>query len=187
MAPPVLGRRICVYGPSGSGKTTLGRLLAGRLGLPFVELDAIFHSRPDWKDLSTGEFRDAVRGRLADLEATGWVFDGNYHAVKDLILPKADSVVWLRLPWLVVYPRLVKRTMVRMFTGELLWGVNRESFRLAFLDTDSILLWGIRNWRPGLARTGRAFEEIPNTARVFTIRSPRQLRAFIRRLESGGA
>ncbi|MBR1588385.1 MAG: AAA family ATPase, partial [Kiritimatiellae bacterium] len=28
-----------IYGPPGSGKTTLGKLLAGRFGVPFEDLD----------------------------------------------------------------------------------------------------------------------------------------------------
>ena len=34
-----------------------------------------------------------------------------------------------------------------MATNEVLWGVNRESFRKGFLSRESILLWGITNWR----------------------------------------
>ena len=37
-----LGRRIAVVGPMCSGKSTLAALLAERLGMPFVELDALF-------------------------------------------------------------------------------------------------------------------------------------------------
>jgi hypothetical protein len=40
-------------------KSTTGRLLAANLGVPFVELGAIFH-QPDWADLPTPEFRHQV-------------------------------------------------------------------------------------------------------------------------------
>lgn len=184
MDPSLLGRRICIYGPSGSGKTTVGRLLGRRLGIPFVELDAIFHSRPYWNDLSNEEFRARVTARLRDLDETGWVFDGNYSEVRELILPRADSVVWLRLPWRTVYPRLFRRTISRMVRRELLWGVNRESFRLSFFSGDSILWWGIKNWRPGLVRTQRALDEIPHHAHVVTIRSSSHLAAFLQSVEA---
>ena len=41
-------RRVSVVGCPGTGKSTLGRQLAGVLGVPFVELDAIFHL-PGWQ------------------------------------------------------------------------------------------------------------------------------------------
>ena len=61
-----LGRRVVVYGPSGSGKTTVGQILATRLRVPFVELDAVFHARPGWQDLSREEFRRERRRFLGE-------------------------------------------------------------------------------------------------------------------------
>jgi len=117
------------------------------LGVPLIELDAIFHSRPDWNDIPVEEFRERL-GRALDEAVDGWVADGNYHSmVGDVLLPRAELALWLRLPFRVVYPRLVRRTLRRMATNEVLWGVNRESFRKGFLSRESILLWGITNWR----------------------------------------
>jgi XRE family aerobic/anaerobic benzoate catabolism transcriptional regulator len=39
--PSARGRRIALVGLRGAGKSTLGRMLAGRLGVPFIELDKI--------------------------------------------------------------------------------------------------------------------------------------------------
>jgi adenylate kinase family enzyme len=70
-------RRVSVVGVSGSGKSTLGRELAGRLAVPFVELDAIFH-QPEWTPLPEEQFRDRVTAITA---GDGWVIDGNYTAI----------------------------------------------------------------------------------------------------------
>ena len=43
--------RIVVIGASGAGKTTLARWIAGQLGLPHIELDAI-NWQPGWRDLT---------------------------------------------------------------------------------------------------------------------------------------
>src|SRR5215475_11726512 len=94
-ARPLVGsrlvQRVSVVGVSGSGKSTLGRELAGRLAVPFVELDAIFH-QPGWTPLPEDEFRR----RVAEIAAgDGWVIDGNYSAVQPLVWERADTVVWV--------------------------------------------------------------------------------------------
>ena len=40
-------QRISVVGNSGSGKTTVAQAIAAELGLPYLELDGVFH-QPDW-------------------------------------------------------------------------------------------------------------------------------------------
>ncbi|MCA1843265.1 MAG: (d)CMP kinase, partial [Actinobacteria bacterium] len=61
-----------VVGNSGSGKSTLAVALASRLGVPCLELDAVFH-QPGWTELPVGEFR----ARVADAAAGhAWVIDG---------------------------------------------------------------------------------------------------------------
>ena len=39
-----MARRIVIKGTSGVGKTTFGAELAARLGVPFIELDALHHA-----------------------------------------------------------------------------------------------------------------------------------------------
>lgn len=174
-----LGRRICVYGPSGAGKSTFAKTLGERLGLPVVELDAIFHSRPNWDDLSTEEFREAVQARLRQ-HPEGWVVDGNYSPVRDLILPSADTVVWLRLPWRVVYPRLVRRTLRRVRTRELLWGVNREAGLAQLFRPKESMLWaGIQLWGAHHRKTREALATIPHSATVIELRSAGAVRRLL--------
>jgi len=115
-------RRISLVGVSGSGKTTAGRRLAASLGVPFIELDAIFH-QAGWRDLPTDEFRKRVRDAVA---ADAWVVDGNYQTVSDIIWGRADSVIWVDLSRFVIMRRVVARTVRRALTSEELWNGNRE-------------------------------------------------------------
>jgi adenylate kinase family enzyme len=115
-------RRIAVVGNSGSGKTTLARDLAGRLGVPHVELDALYH-QPNWTPPPPDEFRAAVGSALA---AERWVVDGNHGDVRDLVWGRADTLVWLDLPRRTVLRRIVLRTLVRSATRRELWNGNRE-------------------------------------------------------------
>lgn len=174
---PALGRRIVVYGASGSGKTTVGRALGEALDLPFVELDAIFHAQPGWVDLPTGEFRARVTEVLA-AHTDGWVIDGNYGVVRDLILAQADTAIWLRLPFRTVYWQLCKRTLRRTKSGEELWNGNRETWRQLF-SRDSMLVWGITSWRQTARTTREALRTIPHGARVIELRSPDAAAALV--------
>ena len=173
-----LGRRVVIYGPSGSGKTTLSRALGAKLGLPVLELDAVMHAHPNWVDLTREEFRDRISAYLGE-HPDGWLIEGNYTHVRDLILPLAETVVWLRLPWLAVYRRLAWRTISRSVTGGELWNGNKESMRQTFLTRDSMLWWGIHAWRPHMKKIGHALAANDRTARVYILRTPGQVRYLL--------
>lgn len=130
-------QRISVVGNSGSGKTTVARRLAAALGVQHLELDSVFH-QPDWQPLETGEFRRVVSEFTA---GTGWVVDGNYSKVQDIIWDRADTVVWMDPPRYTAMGRLAARTFRRMVTGAELWNGNRERFGYLFKRDESILLW----------------------------------------------
>ena len=172
-----IGRRIVVYGPTGSGKTTMAAHLARRIGVPHIELDAI-HWLPGWKEKPPEEFRADVSTLLSEC-TDGWVFDGNYSKVRDLVLPLADTVVWLRPPLRVAFWRILKRTISRAWRRQVLWGTNRESWRLSFLSRDSLLLYQMNHWRRHHERTRRALEEIPHRASVLELRSVRAIEEFL--------
>ena len=75
--------------------------LADRLGVPRTELDGLFH-QPGWTELPTDEFR-AVVAEVVD--GPGWVVDGNYRQVRDLVWARAQVIVVLDLPrWRVMAP-----------------------------------------------------------------------------------
>lgn len=133
-------RRILVIGNSGSGKTTLARELSGRLGVPHIELDGIFH-QAGWTPLEPGEFRRRVDVATS---ADSWVVCGNYTVVRDILWDRADTVIAFDLPkWLNMW-RVLRRTVSRLVRRRVLWNGNRETLRniLAFHDEDrSILRW----------------------------------------------
>lgn len=135
-------RRVAVTASaSGSGKTTVGRQLADRLGVPFVELDSLVHG-PNWTEISDVGLRELVEPIIA---GDGWVIDGGYRRkIGDLVLARADTVVWIDLPIHVWLPRLLRRTFRRMRGKEALWNDNRETLRGAFWGRDSLVVYALR-------------------------------------------
>lgn len=128
-----------MVGNAGAGKTVLAARLARRLGVAHIELDAIFHLA-GWQELPEDDFRARVSAATA---ADGWVVDGNYTAVRDIIWARADTVVWLDLPRRLVMRRVIGRTLSRIVLRRRLWNGNRERLRnLASLDPEqSIIRW----------------------------------------------
>ena len=132
-------QRISVVGTSGAGKSTVARQLASSLGVPFVELDAIYH-QPGWALLAPAEFRRQVAQLAA---GDGWVIDGNYSAVRPLVWGRADTVVWLDLPRRMVMRRVIWRTLRRVAFRTELWNGNRERWSnlLSWVPEESVISW----------------------------------------------
>ncbi len=175
-----IGRRICVYGPTGSGKSTLAGIISQKVGVPHIELDAIFW-KPDWVESSLEEFRANISvaiGKCPD----GWVTDGNYSHVRDLILPLADTVVWLRPPLRVAFWRLLNRTIKRCLDRNPVCGTNIETWRGAFFNKDSLLLYQFTHWRAHSSHMIESLNTIPHNARIIELRSQKEVDAFLKTL-----
>jgi adenylate kinase family enzyme len=136
-------RRVNVKGTSGSGKTTFARELAERLGVPYVELDALHHG-PNWSEPTSEEFRARVREAM-NAAPDGWVIDGNYEAkLGDTLLGAADTIVWLDLPLGLKLRRVARRTRTRIRDDVELWNGNKETLRNALWGRESLFAWMIR-------------------------------------------
>lgn len=136
--------RVNVIGTSGSGKTTFGRQLAEILGIPFIEIDAIFWG-PNWSPLE-----DAVLcSRLTEiLDGDHWVLDGNYSRTTPVKWERVEVVIWLDFSFPRTLCQAVSRAAQRLISKEELWpGTgNRETLRM-LLSKESILLWTITSYR----------------------------------------
>jgi adenylate kinase family enzyme len=168
--------RINVVGTSCSGKTRLARELARRLELPHVEMDALFWG-PDWTPIPADRFRERVAAAAA---ADGWVMDGGYSSVRDLILSRADMIVWLDYPMATVLGRWARRTVSRIRSGVEFWpGTgNRESLRRAF-QRDGLLAWILTTHRRRRMTMAAELAAHPELAHV-RLRSPAATEEWLR-------
>jgi adenylate kinase family enzyme len=135
---------VSVIGNTGAGKSTVARVIAARLGTPYVELDAL-HWGSGWSQASADELIARVSPTVA---RDAWVIDGMYwRKLGGLVLRRADTVVWIDPPFAPMFARVVWRSLVRIVRRTTLWNGNRESFRNAFLSRDSILFFALRTRR----------------------------------------
>jgi len=91
-------KRIAVVGATGNGKSLLAEKLARRFDLDYIELDALYW-KPGWVESGNEEFRSRVD---AATRAPAWAIAGNYGKVRDIIWPRAEAVIWLDYPFLLV-------------------------------------------------------------------------------------
>lgn len=179
-------KRISVIGISGAGKSTLGRALASSIGGTHTELDSLFH-QADWTPLP----RDEFRRRVTDLvQEERWVIDGNYtSAVRELVWEAADTVVWPDLSMAKIFPRLLNRTLSRMWRGTELWNGNRERWsNLVDPRPDkNLMLWLLTQHgykrRRDLSQLG---QERWAHLKVIRLRTPNEVTAFTERLSKSG-
>ncbi|MDT0276950.1 P-loop NTPase family protein [Blastococcus goldschmidtiae] len=167
-------QRVLVVGSSGAGKTTMARALAGRLDLPHTELDALWHG-PGW--VPRPEFEADVEAMLA----TGrWITEYQYRPVKDRLLGRAQAVVWLDHPFLLVVARLLRRSVVRAVTRRTYWNGNRESVAMWLRASHPLRIVLSREFR---AKRRRTEAELADAAArgvvVVRLRGARQVRRWL--------
>lgn len=178
----MLGRHIVVYGPTCSGKSIVAHHIAQSIKIPHIELDRIFW-KPQWIKKPKEEFRSEI-STLLSRYANGWVCDGNYFSyVQDLILPLADTMIWLHLPFRTTFLRLLRRTVNNCWKGKILWGTNRETWRGVFLSRDSLLIYALNNRHRYEEWIKKAIMEIPHQASLLELHSTKEVNEFLSEIE----
>jgi len=175
--------RIAVVGATGSGKTTLAGKIAQHLGIPHLEADSVYWG-PNWKPIPLDEFRFRIDTVTRNNQ---WVIDGNYSKVRDLVWGRADTLVWLDYPFLLIFWRLLKRSIPRVFSRVELWNGNSENFRNMFLSRNSLFVWLFQSY-PRQKRTFPVLVTEPMFSHLVFVRlkSPRETVAWVNQLPIKG-
>ncbi|MGB7875586.1 MAG: AAA family ATPase [Anaerolineales bacterium] len=139
-------KKLVVIGTTSSGKSTLAERLANKLGLEFIELDAL-NWGPNW----TAAGDETLRARAEQAtRSPNWVVAGNYSATRPVTWPRAEAVIWLDYSLWVIFWRLFRRTWKRVFFKEELWNGNQEhlSIQLKLWSEESLFHWLFKTyWR----------------------------------------
>jgi energy-coupling factor transporter ATP-binding protein EcfA2 len=177
-------QRILILGRTGSGKTTLARELAAAIGVPHVELDALFFG-PNFSTAPLPVLRHRTSAAIA---GDRWVTDGNKRVVRDLVWPRADTVIWLDYPLVVSLWRLGKRAVWRT---SVLKAQAAETDRKAglprqFLSAAKGVLTALRSHKGQRHEYPRMFAEQENQhLTVVRLRSPRATRRWLAHIPRG--
>ncbi len=173
-----MGRRINVRGVSGSGKSTFAKRLAGILDYQYVEFDAI-NWQPGMVERPVPEFRELIAEALGQED---WVADGNYGKVRDIVMARIDTLIWLDYGYRTVAPRIIGRTFRRIFRRELLWGHSREGWR-TFFHRENIILWSLTRVRKYQKMVGETFASMPEESIKIKFSNPAEAEAWLQALE----
>lgn len=164
-------KRVLIVGCSGAGKSTLARKLGELTGLPVIHLDQHYW-RPGWVE----PMQEAWRAQVAELAARPeWIMDGNFGGTYEVRFAAADTVIALDFPtWLCLW-RVLKRLVSRH-------GTVREDLPEGCPEHFD---WSFLKFVAGFNRTQRprmlaAVEAFAGSKTI--LRSPRQVRDFLRRL-----
>ena len=169
---PARPQRVLVAGATGAGKTTLAAAVARALGVPHVEIDALFHG-PGWTPRP--EFAADVRAFAAE---PAWVTEWQYGVVRPLLLERADLLVWLDLPRGRVLRQVTRRTLHRRLRRTVLWNGNLEPPLRTFLtDPEHIVRWGWTQ-HPAARRRVQVLQAQRPELTVVRLRSRREVRRW---------
>ena len=165
--------KIYIIGTSCSGKTTLARNIAEKLNITHIELDQLWWL-PNWQEREREEFREIVEAKLTSEE--NWVIDGNYRRIRDMIIPRVDHIIWLNLPFYLVFSRSITRTIKRIITRESICNGNHENLS-ALLSADGMPAWVIRTYkiRKQYGESLKAFDE-----RMIELKSQKQINVWLK-------
>lgn len=177
--------RILVIGRTGSGKTTLARELAAARGAPHVELDALLFGA-DFTTVPLPVLRERTGAALA---GDRWVTDGNKRALRDIVWPRADTIVWLDYPLRISLWRLGKRARRRTVQLTMTAAESGSKMRLPkqLLAGSKGVLRAMRSHRGQRREYPKLFAQPANRhLAVVRLRSPKAARQWLDRVTSGG-
>ncbi len=167
-------KRILIIGCSGSGKSTLAKELAEKTGLPLVHLDRLYWCG-NWDHRSREEFDVLLE---AELQKNAWIIDGNFTRTIPYRLSFADTVIWLDLPVITCLWGVTKRVLQNLGKSREDMGGNcPEHFDKRKIELYKAI-WGFNK------RNRTNYEELlkHTDARVYRLRSRRQVQQFIARI-----
>ncbi|WP_405392522.1 adenylate kinase [Streptomyces sp. NBC_01102] len=176
-------RKIALFGAPATGKSTLARWLSTELDQPHTDLDDLLFT-PDGP-LPLEEFRRHA-GEIT--RTSGWIVEGNYSKLADIVWHRADTLVWLDFPLPLILYRIVRRSLRQLAGHEDSAQARRLTWATAFFARRSLLRTAIRKYRANRPRYARQVAETAGLGvNVVRLRGPREVRHWKRQTAKGTA
>lgn len=171
-------KRIAVIGCCGAGKSQLSLELGSRLGLPVTHLDQLAFEA-NWVQIPNDEL---ARKQQAVFTRDGaWIADGNYTGTMALRLAVADTIVFLDFSTPICIYRVLKRRV--QYAGrvrpDMAPGCPERFLDGVFLEFLHYVATFRKKVRPRILAKLAALD---GGQRVITLRTPREVDAFLARL-----
>ncbi len=173
-------KRVAVFGNAGGGKSTLARKLAERTRLPLYVIDMI-QFRADAGGVPREVPHDEYLKAHADLIGRDeWIIDG-FGSVASAWerFAAADTLIHVDLPLLTHYGWVTKRLIRGLFAAPKGWPDNSPLWA-STMQSYRVLLRCHRHLTP---RYRQFVADAAASKRVHHLRSPAQLRSFLKAVE----
>lgn len=168
-------KRVAVIGCCGAGKSHLALRLGEKLALPVVHLDQLAR-RSGWVQIPNDEL--ARKHHEVFTRDGRWIADGNYGSTMMLRLAVADTIVFMDFPTTICLYRVMKRRV--MYLGRTRPDMAPDCPE-RFLDVEfpkflHFVATFRKHHRP---RILEKLARLDAGQRVITLRSPREVSAFL--------
>jgi adenylate kinase family enzyme len=170
----VPAQRVLFHGVTGSGKTSAAHAYAIATGVPEFSADDDVGWLPGWEGRAIAD-QYRIAATIAGQDR--WVLDSAYSSWRDIILARAELIVFLDYPRSLSLGRLIRRTIRRIISKDQVCNGNTETLRRA-LAKDSIIGWHFKTF----TRKRKAIEQIradPSMPPVMSFQRPRDLDTWI--------